>query len=62
MALNSILLAKYKVMSVYPSVNETIIRNLTFTRQLFFLRPKQACKLIITVIQADASPSTLQFE
>lgn len=49
-------------MSVYPSVNETIIRNLTFTRQLFFLRPKQAYKLIITVIQADASPSTLQFE
>jgi hypothetical protein len=52
----------YKVMSVYPSVNETIIRNLTFTRQLFFLRPKQACKLIIRVTQADALPSTLQFE
>jgi len=49
-------------MSVYPSVNETIIRNLTFIRQLFFLRPKQACKLIIRIIQADGLPSTLQFE
>ena len=31
-ALNSILLAMYKVMSVYPSVNETIIRNLTLVQ------------------------------
>jgi len=35
-ALNSILLAMYKVMSVYPSVNETIIRNLTLVKETLF--------------------------
>ena len=49
-------------MSVYPSVNETIIRNLTLTRQFFFLKSKQAYKLIIKIIQAVAPPNTLQFE
>jgi hypothetical protein len=49
-------------MSVYPSVNETIIRNLTFIKATLFLKSKQAYKLIIRIIQADALPSTLQFE
>ena len=39
-ALNSILLAMYKVMSVYPSVNETIIRNLTLYKATLFFKTK----------------------
>ena len=49
-------------MSIYPSGNETIIRNLTLVKATLFLKSKQAYKLVITVIQADALPSTLQFE
>jgi type IV secretory pathway component VirB8 len=41
-------------MSVYPSLNETIIRNLSILISFKFLK--------IKITQADAPPNTLQFE